>query len=93
MDVKPETFSSSFKEADIAATGLTIVSEREEVVDFTMPFIYDSVGIVIHLTENPMFTFLQPFTLQVGGNCLHRHTSDREPNVHLPPAIYTTGRW
>lgn len=54
-----------FQRADLAITDLTITSERESAVDFTMPFM--NLGISI-LYKKPMklppslFTFLSPFS-------------------------------
>merc|ERR1719187_1982247 len=58
------------KQADIALAPLSVMAERENVVDFTVPY-YDLVGITI-LMEKPknptsLFKFLTVLELEVWG--------------------------
>lgn len=43
------------KRADIAVAPLSVMAERENVIDFTVPY-YDLVGITI-LMKKPVFTY------------------------------------
>ncbi|XP_017778458.1 PREDICTED: glutamate receptor ionotropic, kainate 2-like isoform X2 [Nicrophorus vespilloides] len=54
--------------ADLAITDLTITSERENAVDFTMPFMNLGISILYRKPEPvapSLFTFASPFSLQV----------------------------
>lgn len=56
--------------ADLAITDLTITSEREEAVDFTMPFMNLGISILYRKPEPvppSLFTFASPFSPQVWG--------------------------
>jgi ABC-type amino acid transport substrate-binding protein len=65
-------------EADIAIADLTITRSREQVVDFTLPFMNTGVGILFTKAtkaEAELFAFLSPFTALVwtcllGATCL-----------------------
>ena len=65
-------------EADIAIADLTITSSREQVVDFSLPFMTTGVGILFTKAtkaEATLFGFLSPFTGLVwtcllGATCL-----------------------
>nr|XP_028596783.1 probable glutamate receptor [Podarcis muralis] len=55
------------KEADLAVAPLTITSVREDVVDFTQPFLYTGIGILLEKDtsleeEASLFHFLTPFS-------------------------------
>ncbi|XP_061457192.1 probable glutamate receptor isoform X2 [Rhineura floridana] len=54
------------KEADLAVAPLTITSVREDVVDFTQPFLHTGIGILLEkdsaLEEASLFHFLTPFS-------------------------------
>lgn len=55
-------------EADLAITDLTITSERESAVDFTMPFMNLGISILYRKpTKTPpsLFSFLSPFSVGV----------------------------
>uniref|UniRef100_A0A1I8NN53 Glutamate receptor ionotropic, kainate 2 n=1 Tax=Stomoxys calcitrans TaxID=35570 RepID=A0A1I8NN53_STOCA len=55
-------------EADLAITDLTITSEREEVVDFTIPFMNTGIAILYlkpQKSEPTTFSFMDPFSKQV----------------------------
>ncbi|XP_044590291.1 glutamate receptor ionotropic, kainate 3-like isoform X2 [Cotesia glomerata] len=52
-------------EADLAITDLTITSEREKVVDFTMPFMHLGISILYKKPKKAppsLFSFLSPFS-------------------------------
>ena len=52
-------------EADIAAADLTITSEREQVVDFTHPFMSTGISILFKrpiIKETSLWSFLSPFS-------------------------------
>lgn len=54
--------------ADLAVAPLTITSERQEVVDFSKPFMDVGISIMIKKPEKKkpgVFSFMQPFTLKV----------------------------
>ncbi|XP_021000130.2 glutamate receptor ionotropic, kainate 2 [Parasteatoda tepidariorum] len=56
------------KEADIAIADLSITYEREEAVDFTMPWMTLGISILFKKPDKkspPMFSFLQPLSLEV----------------------------
>ncbi|XP_067125930.1 glutamate receptor ionotropic, kainate 2-like [Centruroides vittatus] len=56
------------READIAVGDLTITYEREEAVDFTMPFMNVGISILLRHSDNQvphLFTFLSPLSLEV----------------------------
>ncbi|XP_013791388.2 glutamate receptor ionotropic, kainate 2-like isoform X2 [Limulus polyphemus] len=56
------------READLALADLTITYEREEAVDFTMPFMNLGISILFRKpTENvpKLFSFLSPLSLEV----------------------------
>ncbi|XP_022247281.1 glutamate receptor ionotropic, kainate 1-like [Limulus polyphemus] len=56
------------KEADLALADLTITYEREEAVDFTMPFMNLGISILFRTpTKNvpKLFSFLSPLSLEV----------------------------
>lgn len=52
---------------DLAASPITVTPDRSEVVDFTTPFMQDSLGFVTpRPDERPeLFQLFKPFTLQV----------------------------
>ncbi|KAK1127291.1 hypothetical protein K0M31_003835 [Melipona bicolor] len=55
-------------EADLAITDLTITAQREEAVDFTMPFMNLGISILYRKpTKTPpsLFSFLSPFSAEV----------------------------
>lgn len=54
--------------ADIALVDLTITSSREEVVDFTMPFMTTGISILYRKSTTKvttLFSFLSPFSMEV----------------------------
>ncbi|XP_066493833.1 probable glutamate receptor [Tiliqua scincoides] len=57
------------KEADLAVAPLTITSERENVVDFTQPFLYTGIGILLEKDsaseDASLFHFLAPFSTEM----------------------------
>ena len=56
------------QEADIAIAGLSITSEREQVVDFSKPFMDVGISIMIKKPEKKkpgVFSFMQPFTIDL----------------------------
>ncbi|KAB7497732.1 Glutamate receptor ionotropic, kainate 1, partial [Armadillidium nasatum] len=56
------------QEADIAVAPLTITSDREEVIDFTKPFMTVGVSIMIKRPapkSNGVFSFLSPFSEEI----------------------------
>uniref|UniRef100_A0A8C5S3G1 Glutamate receptor n=1 Tax=Laticauda laticaudata TaxID=8630 RepID=A0A8C5S3G1_LATLA len=62
------------KEADLAVAPLTITSVREDVVDFTQPFLHTGIGILLQkeaaLEEASLFHFLTPFTKETWASIL-----------------------
>ncbi|KAM3824017.1 putative glutamate receptor [Vipera latastei] len=62
------------KEADLAVAPLTITSVREDVVDFTQPFLHTGIGILLEkeaaLEEASFFHFLTPFTKETWAGIL-----------------------
>jgi hypothetical protein len=53
----------SFQEADLVASTLTINTEREQVIDFTYPIIFDYVTVVFAKPRvNKWRTLLNPYT-------------------------------
>ncbi|XP_022243778.1 glutamate receptor ionotropic, delta-1-like [Limulus polyphemus] len=61
------------KEADIAIDSIAITEEREEAVDFTSPYVYDSVRFVTSAPKNKdrALAIIKPFSWQVWlGICL-----------------------
>uniref|UniRef100_A0A8D9EDN7 Glutamate receptor ionotropic, kainate 3 n=2 Tax=Cacopsylla melanoneura TaxID=428564 RepID=A0A8D9EDN7_9HEMI len=57
-----------YGEADLAITDLTITGSREEVVDFTMPFMNLGISILYKKPKNKppeLFSFLSPFSVGV----------------------------
>ena len=60
--------SSHLQRADLAITDLTITSDRESAVDFTMPFMNLGISILYRKpTKEPpsLFSFMSPFSKQV----------------------------
>uniref|UniRef100_A0A8C6XI35 Glutamate receptor n=1 Tax=Naja naja TaxID=35670 RepID=A0A8C6XI35_NAJNA len=61
-------------EADLAVASLTITSVREDVVDFTQPFLHTGIGILLQkeaaLEEASLFHFLTPFTKETWAGIL-----------------------
>lgn len=56
------------READLAIVDLTITSERQTAVDFTLPFMSLGISILFKKPEEKppdLFSFLKPFSLQV----------------------------
>jgi ionotropic glutamate receptor len=59
---------SLFQKADLAVAGMTITYEREQIIDFTKPFL--NLGITI-LFKKPLkappnlFSFLSPLSIEV----------------------------
>ncbi|XP_022243782.1 glutamate receptor ionotropic, delta-1-like [Limulus polyphemus] len=55
------------KEADIAIDSIVITEEREEAVDFTSPYVYDSVRFVTSAPKNKdrALAIIKPFSWQV----------------------------
>ncbi|XP_067141027.1 glutamate receptor ionotropic, kainate 2-like [Centruroides vittatus] len=54
--------------ADVALVDLTITSSREEVVDFTMPFMTTGISILYKKSTTKvttLFSFLSPFSMEV----------------------------
>ncbi|KAK9392088.1 putative glutamate receptor [Crotalus adamanteus] len=62
------------KEADLAVAPLTITSVREDVVDFTQPFLHTGIGILLQkeaaLEGASLFHFLSPFTKETWAGIL-----------------------
>ncbi|GFX39507.1 glutamate receptor ionotropic, kainate 2 [Trichonephila clavipes] len=59
---------NSRKEADIAVADLSITYNREDAVDFTMPFMNLGISILFKKPEKkspPLFSFLKPLSLEV----------------------------
>jgi len=57
-----------FQKADMAVLDLSITSERQEAVDFTMPFMNTGVGILYKNKAPPppkLFSFMDPLSLTV----------------------------
>lgn len=57
-----------FQEADLAAAPLTITMEREEVVDFSKPFMNTGISIMIKKPEKQkpgVFSFMKPFSISL----------------------------
>jgi hypothetical protein len=55
------------QEADLGVGPLTITSTRSKVIDFTIPYIQDSVGFIMKRPEpqNKTFHIFRPFSLEV----------------------------
>ncbi|XP_078311780.1 uncharacterized protein LOC111133837 isoform X2 [Crassostrea virginica] len=56
------------REVDLMVAGASIQASREQVMDFTHPFYYDTTTILIKLPdpdENKMFTLAKPFKIEV----------------------------
>lgn len=56
------------QEVDLMVAGASIQASREQVMDFTHPFYYDTTTILIKLPdpdENKMFTLAKPFKIEV----------------------------
>ncbi|GIY87265.1 glutamate receptor ionotropic, kainate 2 [Caerostris darwini] len=56
------------READIAVADLSITYDREDAVDFTMPFMNLGISILFKKPEKqspPLFSFLKPLSLEV----------------------------
>ncbi|GIY87263.1 glutamate receptor ionotropic, kainate 2 [Caerostris darwini] len=72
-DFLPSKESSHFaevfaEEADIAVADLSITYDREDAVDFTMPFMNLGISILFKKPEKqspPLFSFLKPLSLEV----------------------------
>ena len=61
-------FFLSFQEASIAIAPLTITSQREEVVDFSKPFMNIGISIMIKKPEKQkpgVFSFMEPLSLEI----------------------------
>ncbi|XP_076353787.1 glutamate receptor ionotropic, delta-1-like isoform X3 [Tachypleus tridentatus] len=61
------------KEADIAVDSIAVTEERQEAVDFTLPYVYDSVRFVTSApkTKERTLAIIRPFSWQVWlGICL-----------------------
>lgn len=59
---------SLFQRADMAITDLTINYEREEAVDFTMPFMNLGISIIYKKPQKmapSLFSFLSPLSIEV----------------------------
>ena len=57
-----------FQKADLAAAGMTITYKREEVVDFTKPFLNLGITIIYKKpvkTPPELFSFLNPLSIDV----------------------------
>ncbi|XP_022086249.1 glutamate receptor 4-like isoform X2 [Acanthaster planci] len=55
-------------EADIAVAPLTIISDRERVIDFTKPFMSLGISIMIkkpHTTKPDVFSFMHPLSYEI----------------------------
>ncbi|XP_077862981.1 glutamate receptor 2-like [Saccoglossus kowalevskii] len=59
----------AYGKADMAVAGITIMAEREEVVDFTKPYYQYALGIIISKprTERGIFAFMEPLSGPVWG--------------------------
>ena len=60
--------NSPFQEADLAVASLTISFDREQVIDFTKPFMNLGISILFKRPEkkNPsLFSFLSPLSLEI----------------------------
>lgn len=58
-------FSVPLQEKDIALAPITITAEREQVIDFSKPFMDFSMGLIMQKAGEPpinIFAFLQPFS-------------------------------
>lgn len=56
------------QEVDLMVAGASIQASREQVMDFTHPFYYDTTTILIKRPdpdENKMFTLAKPFKIEV----------------------------
>jgi hypothetical protein len=55
------------QEADIGVGPLTITATRSKVIDFTIPYIQDSVGFIMRRPERPnkIFHLFLPFSFEV----------------------------
>lgn len=64
----PSFFSASIQDADVIVGSLSVTTERDAVVDFTLPY-YDFAGIQILVKkkaqETKLFYFLDVFHLDV----------------------------
>ncbi|XP_054857751.1 probable glutamate receptor [Eublepharis macularius] len=62
------------KEADLAVAPLTITSVREDVVDFTQPFLHTGIGILLEkdlsCEDASLFHFLSPFSKEMWAGIL-----------------------
>ena len=61
------------QEADIAVAPLTINYEREQVIDFTKPFMTFGIAILYKVPEKEpphMLSFMEPINLYVWGTII-----------------------
>ncbi len=67
-DIYIKKCSSKLKKADLVVAALTISNVREQVIDFTTPFLNLGISILIKRPNKPvppLFSFLSPLSVEV----------------------------
>lgn len=65
------------READIAIAPLTITSERERVIDFSMPFMNFGISVMVKKPAKQnegMFSFMNPLSKEIWVRLYVRYT-------------------